>query len=98
MRRRRGVEGVPLIGQEVLLEDFGGLCAYCRKAKADTWDHIVPVTAGGQTTADNIVPACRSCNSSKRSRSLDEWIAATGMALDASVIERQTLADCAFGE
>jgi 5-methylcytosine-specific restriction endonuclease McrA len=75
--RRRGVGAVPPEGEESLTEEFEGLCAYC-PAPADTWDHVVPVADGGKTTPGNIVPACRSCNSSKHARPLAEWLSETG--------------------
>ena len=74
--RKRRIRPIPSIGQEYLLEWFHGECAYCGK-KATTWDHIYPVARGGTTTAGNIVPACVSCNSSKRDRNVFEWIQAT---------------------
>lgn len=40
-------------------------CAYCHKRRKLTVDHVVPLSRGGSNTASNIVPACRSCNSSK---------------------------------
>lgn len=40
-------------------------CAYCGRKKPLTQDHITPVSKGGEHTLTNIVPACRSCNSSK---------------------------------
>jgi 5-methylcytosine-specific restriction endonuclease McrA len=43
-------------------------CAYCGEHKPLTQDHVIPVSRGGQYTALNIVPACRSCNSSKGNR------------------------------
>jgi 5-methylcytosine-specific restriction endonuclease McrA len=56
---------------------FGGECAYCgrtlRKGERLTRDHLVPVSAGGQTTQANIVPACSSCNSSKQDMEWREW-------------------------
>jgi hypothetical protein len=76
-KQRRGVERVPVIGQQVLLENSGGLCVYCG-APANTWDHIVPVSKGGKTTPGNIVPACSHCNSSKKDRDVLEWIDLTG--------------------
>lgn len=49
-------------------------CAYCGKQlKNLSQDHVVPVTKGGTYTKNNIVPACRSCNSSKNSHDLEEW-------------------------
>jgi len=70
--RRRDVEPVPLVGIESLTDEFGGECAYCG-APATTWDHIIPVAGGGRTEPNNIVPACMSCNSRKRSLSLEEF-------------------------
>lgn len=75
--RKRGVAPVPTIAQELLLERFGGRCAYC-PAPATTWDHVVPVAHGGQTTPGNIVPACTSCNSSKGTRDVIEWLTSQG--------------------
>lgn len=41
-------------------------CAYCgKKPRTLTQDHVIPLVRGGGTTPDNIVPACRSCNSHK---------------------------------
>lgn len=46
---------------------YGFRCAYCgKKPKELTKDHIVPLIKGGSHTMDNIVPACRSCNSRKQ--------------------------------
>jgi hypothetical protein len=45
-------------------------CEYCRASMKILGimeiDHIVPVTAEGSTTLDNLCLACRSCNSAKR--------------------------------
>lgn len=71
--RRRGVDAVPLHAQETLLDSFDSLCAYCPE-RATTWDHIVPVSAGGQTVPGNIVPACLSCNSRKGALDINDFI------------------------
>lgn len=47
---------------------YGNRCAYCGQRKPLTQDHIIPISAGGEHTASNIVPACQSCNSSKGPR------------------------------
>jgi len=77
--RKRGVGPVPILGAGLLLELFDRRCAYCQ-AEATTWDHVVPVARGGKTEAGNIVPACSSCNSSKKASLLASWLARTGRA------------------
>lgn len=51
----------------------GGRCAYCGVVAPLTMDHVVPVSRGGWHAIGNILPACRSCNSSKSDRLLIEW-------------------------
>ncbi len=51
--------------QSVLVR-FGGRCAYCGSPNANTMDHVVPISKGGLHTLLNVVPACKSCNSSKK--------------------------------
>ncbi len=48
---------------------FGGRCAYCkmRYEKLEK-DHVKPLSRGGDHTAQNVVPACRSCNAKKGNR------------------------------
>lgn len=78
--RKRGVAPVPPIGQEILMEDFDGLCAYCTTEPATTWDHVYPISKGGETKPGNVVPACASCNSSKRDRTdLFAWMRERGV-------------------
>lgn len=60
----------------VLARD-GHTCQYCG-ASAETVDHVVPRSRGGRHTWDNVVAACRRCNSGKRDRLLGE----TTMRLD----------------
>lgn len=55
------------------LEVFASSCAYCL-APGNTMEHIVPLSRGGTHDADNIVPACKSCNFSKHNRSLLEFV------------------------
>jgi len=41
---------------------YGLPCHWCGEP-ADTADHLIPRAMGGESTPDNLVPACRSCNS-----------------------------------
>ena len=52
---------------------FGNRCAYCGKETALEQDHVIPITMGGGYTANNIVPACKSCNSSKGAKPVNVW-------------------------
>ena len=53
-----------------------GLCHYCGATFPPdelTMDHLVPVARGGKSTAGNVVPACRGCNSRKKYLLPMEW-------------------------
>jgi 5-methylcytosine-specific restriction endonuclease McrA len=50
-------------------------CQYCgekKPARELSYDHVVPRSAGGRTTWDNIVAACRVCNTRKDDQTCDE--------------------------
>jgi 5-methylcytosine-specific restriction endonuclease McrA len=51
-------------------------CGYCRRACAQTMDHVVPIARGGIHELSNLRPACRRCNSGKRDRLIHEWFRA----------------------
>lgn len=61
------------------LSEFNYHCAYCLVAFSDenppTQDHMLPLVRGGTHDAGNIVPACRECNSTKRTRTPLEFLA-----------------------
>jgi 5-methylcytosine-specific restriction endonuclease McrA len=40
-------------------------CQYCGSPEDLTFDHVIPRSKGGQTTWDNVVAACASCNLAK---------------------------------
>ena len=49
----------------------GHRCQYCGSA-AENIDHVIPRSKGGLHAWDNVVAACRPCNSRKRDRLLEE--------------------------
>lgn len=52
-----------------------GHCCYCGRVGLPlTIDHIHPVKHGGPSDPWNLALCCRSCNSSKGDRTLEEWI------------------------
>ena len=59
---------------QALVSYYCGLCAYCGKAPWVDIDHILPTSKGGLHDIKNVVPACKSCNSSKKdSVDFDKW-------------------------
>jgi 5-methylcytosine-specific restriction endonuclease McrA len=52
-----------------------GACVYCG-ARADAADHVYPLSRGGLDVRENLAPACKPCNRSKKDRLLTEWDAA----------------------
>jgi len=57
---------VALTRRAVFARD-GHVCQYCG-LPAENVDHVVPKSKGGQHTWDNVVAACRRCNSKKENR------------------------------
>jgi 5-methylcytosine-specific restriction endonuclease McrA len=56
----------------------GGCCSYCGAVDNLTVDHLIPRLGGGPDEADNLVWACRSCNSSKRDSDMLAWMRSKG--------------------
>ena len=61
---------VPMTRAGVLRRD-GRRCAYCAR-RADTIDHVIPRSRGGKHSWENCVAACRTCNSRKADRLIEE--------------------------
>lgn len=62
---------------EAVVQSFGGRCVYCGSdSKKITMDHIQPISKGGAHSKENVVPACKSCNSRKGAKdpSLFEFV------------------------
>ena len=57
-----------------LLDAWAG-CAYCGATDRPLQrDCVLPISRGGRYTLDNVVPACRSCNTSKCSDEVTSWL------------------------
>lgn len=59
---------------EVFARD-GEMCVYCGCAQGPFHlDHVMPLSRGGASDADNLVVACKTCNYDKRARTPEEWL------------------------
>lgn len=50
---------------------FGDKCLACGTSKQITIDHVVPLVFGGTNYITNLQPLCRSCNCTKRMKTID---------------------------
>ena len=64
-------KGVLLNRQNIFRRD-GYKCQYCGCNYDLTLDHVIPKSRGGETTWENLVTACKSCNSKKGDRTPKE--------------------------
>jgi hypothetical protein len=80
--RKRGLDNTLTAADwQAALDYFGGCCAACGRPQG-LWhtlaaDHWIPISKGGPTTPDNIVPLCHGvggCNNSKNDRDATEWL------------------------
>ena len=53
-------------------------CYYCGSETNLCADHLIPRMRGGPDASDNLIWACRSCNSSKGGKDLLSWMDKTG--------------------
>lgn len=49
-------------------------CVFCESSEVKRWDHLIPVSKGGETVLGNMVPACARCDDSKRDLYFEEWM------------------------
>ena len=61
--------------QWTTLQEAWGGCAYCGAIEAALQrDCVMPISRGGRYTVENVVPACGSCNASKRNDEVTSWL------------------------
>jgi len=54
-----------------LCKKYGNRCLCCGKRRKLTADHVIPVSKGGTSNISNIQPLCKTCNSSKGTKTTD---------------------------
>lgn len=81
MKARRRREQIKRAGVAWTLRDktaavvaFEGLCAYCQEEPIAAYDHVIPVSEGGETAPYNMLPCCIFCNSSKGDEEVLSWL------------------------
>lgn len=80
-QRKKNAYGNGITKQEWLeiMNSTNWTCFYCgeyiggKNNKNRTLDHIIPICKGGPHIKENLIPACKSCNSSKHNKMPFEW-------------------------
>ena len=85
-KRRARVKNVnntlTVVGWKKIKAYFNNSCAYCGVTEKEHklkygeqlhQEHFVSLTSGGGYTHNNIIPSCKSCNSSKGTKDFFEW-------------------------
>lgn len=52
----------------------GYQCVVCKSNEDLAIDHIIPIAHGGTNARENLQTLCQPCNSSKGTKSMDEWM------------------------
>lgn len=63
------------VRRQAVFERDGFICQYCGVdvSESPQCDHFMPLVAGGDSAIENLVTACKSCNSAKADRLPEEW-------------------------
>jgi 5-methylcytosine-specific restriction endonuclease McrA len=64
--------GAHLAHKSEVFKRDGDRCVYCNSTVKLVLDHLIPVSRGGASTADNLVCACKACNAGKAGRLVEE--------------------------
>ena len=68
-KRNAAVNDFTAADWQAVLAHYDNKCAYCGETEMVlVQEHIIPLSRGGNNTISNVAPACKSCNSRKRTK------------------------------
>lgn len=71
--RKQTAHQIPAKQLRLRFAQFDNCCAYCGASGDMQIEHVVPISKGGTHAIGNIVPACQTCNFSKRDHEVEQW-------------------------
>lgn len=77
-----------LFDDEKIKLQTGSICNYCGSEKNLSLDHIFPQKFGGKDNIENLILACKTCNSSKGKKDLMTWMYSKNQFLPLMIIRR----------
>ena len=72
-RKREVLSTLTIEQWERAKQYFNNQCCYCGSKLSLQQEHFIPLSRGGEYTVNNIIPACMSCNASKKDRDFFTW-------------------------
>lgn len=69
-------KGFTITKRENVFNKFNGKCSYCGTDldfNSFVIDHIIPISKGGSSKYENLLPSCRECNMCKFDLSIEEF-------------------------
>lgn len=85
--------------KQKILSKTNGKCAYCGACLEITGthiDHMTPKSRGGCNSIENLVPSCPSCNTSKGTKTFEEFRVYIGINKSVPHKYRFSMAQCAY--
>jgi 5-methylcytosine-specific restriction endonuclease McrA len=58
---------------QLVFSTYGRICHLCGQPGANTVDHLIPRSHGGDNSLENSRPACAGCNSARGNKPLSQW-------------------------
>ncbi|MDR1983421.1 MAG: HNH endonuclease [Prevotellaceae bacterium] len=77
-----------IFDDEKIKLQIGQICNYCGSHEQLSLDHILPQKNGGTDDAENLIYACKKCNSSKGKKDLMQWMKDRNDFLPLMIIRR----------
>lgn len=65
--------GVFIVSPSEIQKILNSSCIFCGTTENITVDHLIPLSRGGRHSIGNLAPSCKSCNSSKGTRTVMEF-------------------------
>lgn len=103
VRQRRAVMARGATTNDIMfiMAAASGRCTYCGLPVPKLeLDHVSPIKKGGDHKSDNLLPCCRSCNASKGTRDLADWLfdrfGVDGLARAVVMLEQRKLVEALY--
>jgi 5-methylcytosine-specific restriction endonuclease McrA len=85
-----GMNWIRQAKRQALYDRDGHKCIYCGRNGDDsklTLDHLIPIELGGTNAAKNLVTCCLTCNSTKSSKTLKQFMEVLRLADGIDTVE-----------